>query len=73
MQSSVPDAKEYVGFYLGRTVIGPHGHRFPNPVRFNMKTKDGKSDIVVMSLSCRPNHNINVQISMKRKSDQQFV
>eukprot|EP00435_Cladocopium_sp_Y103_P030090 s1072_g7.t1 len=71
---SVPDGGEYVtGFDLSRTVTAPHGHRFPNRVRFNMNTKDGKSDIAVLSLSCRPNHNINVQMSMKRKSDEQFV
>ena len=70
---SVPDGGEYVtGFDLSRTVTSPHGHRFPNRVRFNMNTKDGKSDIAVLSLSCRPNHNINVQISIKHKSDQQF-
>ena len=70
---SVPDAGEYItGFDLSRTT-NPHGHRFPNRVRFNMHTKNGKSDIAVLSLSCRPSHNINVQISMKRKSDQQFV
>ena len=26
-----------------------------------------------MSLSCRPSHNMNLQISMNRQSDQQFV
>ena len=66
---SVPDAGEYItGFDLIRTVTNPHGHRFPNRVRFNMHTKNGKSDIAVLSLSCRPSHNINVQISMKCKS-----
>jgi hypothetical protein len=51
---------------------GRGGHGFPNRVRFNINTKHGKSDIAVMSLSCRPSH-MNLQISMKRKSDQQFV
>ena len=31
------------------------------------------SDIAVLSLNCRPNHNVNVHISMNHKSDQQFV
>eukprot|EP00435_Cladocopium_sp_Y103_P052479 s3690_g16.t1 len=73
---SVPDGKEYLtGFDLS-TVTGPRGHGghgFPNRVHFNMNTKNGKLDIAVMSLSCRPSHNMNVQISMKRKSDQTFV
>ena len=54
---------------------GRGGHGFPNRVRFNINTKHGKhgkSDIAVMSLSCRPSH-MNLQISMNRKSDQQFV
>lgn len=38
-----------------------------------MYTKNDKSDIAVMSLSCRPSHNMNLQISMNRQSDQQFV
>ena len=71
---SVPDGEDYItGFDLSRTVTGPHGHRFPNRVRFNMNTKNGKSDIAVLSLSCRPKHNMNIQVSMKRKRDQQFV
>ena len=72
----VPDSKDYVtGFDLS-TVTGPRGHGghgFPNRVRFNMNTKNGKSDIAVMSLSCRPNHNMNLLISMKRQSDKKFV
>ena len=72
---SIPDGKDYVtGFDLSS--VGPRGHGghgFPNRVRFNMYTKNGKSDIAVMSLSCRPSHNMNLQISMKRQSDQQFV
>ena len=56
-----------------RRIHRGHGHGFPNRVRFNMYTKNGKSDIAVMSLSCRPSHNMNLQISMKRQSDQQFV
>ena len=72
---SMPDGKDYVtGFDLG--TVGPRGHGghgFPNRVRFNMNTKNGKSDIAVMSLSCRPSHNMNLQISMNRQSDQQFV
>ena len=58
---------------------GRGGHGFPNRVRFNINTKHGKlmkvrhsSHENVMSLSCRPSH-MNLQISMKRKSDQQFV
>ena len=38
-----------------------------------MYTKNDKSDIAVMSLSCRPSHNLNLQTSMKRQSDQKFV
>jgi len=72
---SIPDGKDYVtGFDLG--TVGPRGHGghgFPNRVRFNMYTKNGKSDIAVMSLSCRPSHNMNLQISMRRQSDQKFV
>ena len=71
---SITDGNDYVtGFDLSS--VGPrgHGHGFPNRVRFNMYTKNGKSDIAVMSLSCRPSHNMNLQISMKRQSDQQFV
>ena len=60
---SIPDGKDYVaGFDLG--TVGPRGHGghgFPNRVRFNMYTKNGKSDIAVMSLSCRPSHNMNLQ------------
>ena len=72
---SIPDGKDYVtGFDLGTTGPRGHGgHGFPNRVRFNMKTKNGKSDIAALSLSCRPSHNMNLQISMKRQSDQQFV
>ena len=54
------------GFDLSRTVTGPHGHRFPNRVGFNKNTKDGKSDIAVLSLSCRPDHNLNVHIYKKK-------
>ena len=70
---SVPDGGYVTGFDLSRTVATSHGHRFPNCVRFNMDTKNGKADIVVLSLNCRLNHNINVQVSMERKRDQQFV
>ena len=51
---SVPDGGEYItAFDLSRIVASPHGHRFPNRVHFNMNTKNGKSDIAVLSLSCR--------------------
>ena len=72
----VPDGKDYAtGFNLS-TVTRPRGHgghAFPNRVHFNMKTKNGKLDVAVMSLSCRANHNMDLEFSMTRQSDQKFV
>eukprot|EP00438_Fugacium_kawagutii_P028965 Skav210526 [mRNA] locus=scaffold3045:235245:236519:+ [translate_table: standard] len=69
----VPNGPDYVtGFNLSST-SGESGDKFPNRVRFNMNTMQGKSDIAILSLSCRPGHNINLQIQMTRGTDRQFV
>lgn len=69
---SVPGSDSATGFDVSSTG-GKGGHEFANRVHFNMNTKHGKAVIAVMSLSCRPKHNINVQISMTRRTDDQFV
>eukprot|EP00435_Cladocopium_sp_Y103_P044876 s899_g12.t1 len=67
---SVLDGQKYVSsFILGRK-DGPKGY---NHVCLNMQTKDGPRDIAVLSLSCRPQHHINLQMIMKRRDDRQFV
>ena len=38
-----------------------------NLVRLNMQTKDGPTDVAVLSLSCRPQHHINLQMVMNRR------
>eukprot|EP00438_Fugacium_kawagutii_P016033 Skav233600 [mRNA] locus=scaffold2520:767295:767981:- [translate_table: standard] len=70
---SVPNGPDYVtGFNLS-SANGVSGDKFLNRVRFNMNTMEGKSDIAILSLSCRPGHNINLQIQMTRGTDRQFV
>eukprot|EP00438_Fugacium_kawagutii_P008893 Skav222449 [mRNA] locus=scaffold5694:3311:6244:- [translate_table: standard] len=69
----VPNGPDYVtGFNLS-SANGVSGDKFLNRVRFNMNTMEGKSDIAILSLSCRPGHNINLQIHMTRDTDRQFV
>lgn len=68
-----PDGQAYVtGFNMTKT-NGMSGGKFPNRVSFNMNTMHGKSDIATLSVSCRPAHNINLQVAMKRGTDNQFV
>eukprot|EP00438_Fugacium_kawagutii_P015113 Skav214604 [mRNA] locus=scaffold57:882814:895102:- [translate_table: standard] len=74
----VPD--DHGDFVTGFTVAkkdGPNGY---NHVRLTMQTEEGPTDIAVLSLSCRPNKHINLEMVMKRRtqrtpilSDQQFV
>ena len=33
----------------------------------NMQTKDGKADVAVLSVSCRPKHHLNLQMVMKQR------
>eukprot|EP00438_Fugacium_kawagutii_P000375 Skav221430 [mRNA] locus=scaffold4701:51431:52297:- [translate_table: standard] len=49
---------------------GAHGH---NHVRLNLNTQKGKTEIAVLSLSCRPHHSINLQLVMKNRADNRFV
>ena len=38
-----------------------------------MNTKEGPMDKAVLSYSCRPNHNINLNIKMAKEEDIKFV
>lgn len=67
---ALPEGNDYISGFVVNKKNGPNGH---NHVRLNMQTKDGKADIAVLSLSCRPKHHLNVQMIMKRTSDVQFV
>eukprot|EP00438_Fugacium_kawagutii_P002303 Skav226062 [mRNA] locus=scaffold211:406109:407468:- [translate_table: standard] len=62
---SVWDGKDYVtGFNV--TKDGAKGH---NHVRLNLNTKNGKNDIAILSLSCRPQYGINLQMMMNSRED----
>ncbi|CAL1144397.1 unnamed protein product [Cladocopium goreaui] len=67
---SVLDGQDYVSSFIVTRKDGPKGH---NLVRLNMQTKDGPTDVAVLSLSCRPQHHINLQMVMNHREDQQFV
>jgi len=67
---SVLDGRDYVSSFIVAREDGPKGH---NLVRLNMQTKDGPTDVAVLSLSCRPQHHINLQMVMNRREDRQFV
>jgi len=67
---AVPEGKDYVtGFHLTKS----SGANMQNHVRLSMNTKEGIREVAVLSLSCRANHNINVQLLMKSRKDVQFV
>ena len=61
---STLDGKDYLSGFIVARKDGPKGH---NHVRLNMQTKDGPRDIAVPSLSCRPQHHINLQMVMTRR------
>eukprot|EP00435_Cladocopium_sp_Y103_P034735 s2030_g9.t1 len=70
---SVPDGEDYVtGFRIEKK--GPKGYKH---IHLNVNTKSGKRDKAVVSLSCRPHHNVNLQLVMKQRrgaaSDYRFV
>eukprot|EP00435_Cladocopium_sp_Y103_P073365 s57_g43.t1 len=68
------DGQDYVtGFNMTKT--GGHGRNQLNlnSVHFSMNSKDGATDIAVLTVSCRPKRNLNLNFSMKRRSDHQFV
>lgn len=67
---AVPDGNDYVSGFIVTKKDGPKGH---NHVRLNMQTKDGKTDVAVLSLSCRPGHHLNLQMVMKRRNDAKFI
>jgi hypothetical protein len=63
---AVPEGKDYVtGFHLTKS----SGANMQNHVRLSMNTKEGIREVAVLSLSCRANHNINVQLLMKSRSE----
>jgi hypothetical protein len=64
--------EEWVVDPVDKLISVPDGSSWPS-LSQPCALQHGKSDISVLSLSCRPNHNLNVQMSMNRKSDQQFV
>ena len=64
----------------GEEIWVPYGHDFATGfqvtkngakgykhVHFNVNTKSGKTDKVVLSTSCRPHHNINLQLMMRER------
>ena len=50
-------------------LVTTNGAKFHNQVHMNMKTKVGKTDIAVLRLSCRPNHNLNLHLTMERRRE----
>lgn len=50
-------------------LVTTNGAKFHNQLRMNVKTKDGKTGIAVLRLSCRPNHNLNLHITMSRRRE----
>jgi len=65
----VPDGHDFAtGFQV--TKNGAKGYKH---VHFNVNTKSGKTDKVVLSTSCRPHHNMNLQLMMRERSDYRFV
>lgn len=54
-------------------LVTTNGAKFHNQVHMNMKTKVGKTDIAVLRLSCRPNHNLNLHLTMECRSDMKQV
>lgn len=59
----VPDGQDYVtGFQV--TKKGAKGYKH---IHLNVNTKSGKTEKVVLSLSCRPHHNINLQLVMRQR------
>ena len=67
---ALADGNDYISGFVVTKKNGPNGH---NQVRLNMQTKNGKTDIAVLGLSCRPKHHLNVQMIMKRSRDAKFV
>ena len=59
----VPDGHDFAtGFQV--TKNGAKGYKH---VHFNVNAKSGKTDKVVLSTSCRPRHNINLQLMMRER------
>jgi len=54
-------------------LVTTNGARFHNRLNLNVHTKDGKTSIAVLRLSCRPNHNLNLHITMSRRGDEKHV
>lgn len=67
---AVPDGNDYVSGFIVTKKEGSKGH---NHVLLNMQTKDGKADVAVLSVSCRPKHHLNLQMVMKQRSDAKFI
>ena len=60
---SVPDGQDYVtGFRVAKK--GARGYKH---VHLIVNSKSGKTDKAVLSLSCRPHHNINLQLVMRQR------
>ncbi|CAL1156103.1 unnamed protein product [Cladocopium goreaui] len=78
---SVAEGQDYVtGFNMtktnGRKHRGGHASRNQlnlNQVHLSMNSKDGATDIAVLTVSCRPKRNLNLNLVMKRRSDHGFV
>eukprot|EP00435_Cladocopium_sp_Y103_P000815 s3742_g1.t1 len=81
---SVADGQDYVtGFNVTKTngkkdhathASHSSGSHFNfNQVHFSMNTKDGATDVAVLTVSCRPKRNLDLNLVMKRRSDQRFV
>ena len=50
-------------------LVTTNGAKFHNRLHMNVHTKDGKTGIAVLRLSCRPNHNLNLHITMSRRRE----
>lgn len=50
-------------------LVTTNGAKFHNQVHMNVKTRVGKTDIAVLRLSCRPNHNLNLHLTMHRRRE----
>eukprot|EP00435_Cladocopium_sp_Y103_P072908 s57_g41.t1 len=73
------DGQDYVtGFNMTKTGRKNHGgHRRSqlslNQVHLSMNSKDGATDIAVLTVSCRPKRNLDLNLVMNRRADQRFV
>ena len=70
---SVAEGQDYVtGFNMTKTGRKHRGHASRsqlnlNQVHFSMNSKDGATDIAVLTVSCRPKRNLDLNMVMKRR------